>query len=88
MNNDRVDGDNQIGRLIFARYVDNDDALVDADLGRCQTDPRGGIHGCGHVPDEFADRIVNNCYRGGFFPELGVRVGENSANHSVAFPSL
>jgi hypothetical protein len=43
--------------------VNHDDALVHIDLGRGEPDPRGGVHGLGHVVDEFADPVVDQLHR-------------------------
>jgi hypothetical protein len=51
----RVDEDRQPARLVLGRRVDDEDPLLDADLRRRETAPRGRVHGLGHVVDERLD---------------------------------
>ena len=45
----RVDEDLKL--VVRLRNVDNNDALMDVDLGSCQADSRRGVHGIRHIFD-------------------------------------
>lgn len=79
----RVDGDNELGRLILGRDIDDHHPLVDSDLRRGQPDPGGGVHGFRHVPDQFQGLIGNYGDRQRFFLKIRVGIGEYLSYHSL-----
>jgi len=54
--------------------IDNDDALVDVDLGRRQADSGGRVHGLGHVVDQFADARIDCGHRLGDGVQAGIGI--------------
>ena len=49
------------GSIAPLAQVEYQHALGDVDLGRCQADARGGVHGLEHVVDEGPQRCVDLC---------------------------
>jgi hypothetical protein len=45
------------------RDVDDDDALVNVDLGGGESDAGGSVHGFGHVLDQLADAGIHRLHR-------------------------
>src|SRR5262249_19636849 len=47
--------DQHYGLVMSLRHVDHDQALVEIDLGSCEADAWGGIHGLEHVIDHTSE---------------------------------
>jgi len=71
----RVDQHAQVG-MVFAD-VNDDNALVHIDLGRRQADAGRGVHGLGHVVDQFADALVYLLHRFGHGVQAGIGIAED-----------
>src|SRR4029077_17072499 len=69
---------------VVARFadVDDDDPLVYVDLGRGQAYARGGVHGFGHVGDQFTDVGGHRGDRGGVLAQPGIGVLQDVQNHN------
>src|SRR5215469_15627931 len=76
-------------QLSFGIFFEGDinycQALRDADLGRCQADAVGGIHGFEHVRDEFFQISVKHFDGSRRCLEHRIAIFNDGINHSVVF---
>ena len=70
--------DAETDRLVATlRYVNDDDPLVDIDLGRGQPDPGCLVHRLEHVIDQSANPVVNFCDGFGAYSQPGIGILKN-----------
>ena len=83
MDDNGIDGNNQIRFFAFGRDIDNDHPLMNPDLDRCEADTGSVIHGLGHVPDQVRDLFIDYGNRSRFLFQFRVRIGKYSSYHTV-----